>query len=180
MLQKILQRLRARALRLRGIRFDSPPSLAGARPAIVNLGDMSLGRRVALRSFRTPISIHVAAGGKLSIGDDAFVNDGVSIFCAERVDIGAHTKIGNGVTIYDTDFHPATPTDRAMPRPVTIGRNVWIGARAMVLAGTRIGDHSVVAAGAIVRGDVPARSIVAGTPAQVVRSFECADDWVRP
>jgi acetyltransferase-like isoleucine patch superfamily enzyme len=180
MLQKILQRLRAHGLRLRGVRFESVPSLAGARPFIVNHGTLSLGSGVALRSFRSPISIHVARGGKLHIGTGAFVNDGVSIFCAQQVDIGPHTKIGNGVTIYDTDFHPATPEDKTAPRPVTIGRNVWIGARAMVLAGSRIGDHSVIAAGSIVRGDVPARSIAAGTPAQVVRTFECADDWVRP
>jgi acetyltransferase-like isoleucine patch superfamily enzyme len=180
MLQKVLQRIRAHALRLQGVRFDSVPSLAGARPFIVNHGALSLGRGVSLRSFRSPISIHVAHGGKLRIGNGAFVNDGVSIFCAQQVDIGAHTKIGNGVTIYDTDFHPATPDDQAAPRPVTIGRNVWIGARAMVLAGARIGDHAVIAAGSIVRGEVPARSIAAGTPAQVVRTFDCADEWVRP
>lgn len=180
MLQKVLQRIRAHALRLQGVRFDSVPSLAGARPSIVNHGTLSLGRGVSLRSFRSPLRIHVAQGGTLRIGDGTFVNDGVGIFCAQQVDIGAHTKIGDGVTIYDTDFHPATPDDKAAPRPVIIGRNVWIGARSMVLAGARIGDHAVIAAGSIVRGEVPARSIAAGTPAQVVRTFDCADDWVRP
>jgi acetyltransferase-like isoleucine patch superfamily enzyme len=50
----------------------------------------------------------------------------------------------------------------------------------MVLAGSEIGDHAVIAAGAVVRGRVPPRSVVAGSPAKVVRTFECADDWVRP
>jgi len=50
----------------------------------------------------------------------------------------------------------------------------------MVLAGSEIGDHAVIAAGAVVRGRVPPRSVVAGSPAKVVRTFDCADDWVRP
>ena len=56
------------------------------------------------------------------------------------------------------------------PAPVTIGRNVWIGANATILAGVTIGDDAVVAAASVVTKDVPAQAIVVGSPARVVRS----------
>ena len=73
-------------------------------------------------------------------------------------------------------FSPDSPVSQA---PVMIGNNVWIGARAMILAGSRIGDHAVIAANSVVNGDVPARSVAAGAPARVVRTFEAPDNWVR-
>jgi acetyltransferase-like isoleucine patch superfamily enzyme len=53
---------------------------------------------------------------------------------------------------------------------VTIGSNVFIGARAIILKGTHIGDGAVVGAGSVVTGDVPANRIVAGNPARLVDS----------
>ena len=68
--------------------------------------------------------------------------------------------------------HDLAPSRRADMHParVSIGRNVWIGANATILAGVTIGDDAVVAAAAVVTKDVPARSIVVGSPARVVRS----------
>lgn len=56
------------------------------------------------------------------------------------------------------------------PAPVAIGRNVWIGANATILAGVTIGDDAVVAAASVVTKNVPAQAIVVGSPARVVRS----------
>jgi hypothetical protein len=52
-----------------------------------------------------------------------------------------------------------------------LGRNTWVGARAIVLKGTTIGDDSVVGSGSVVRGEVPAGVVVAGNPAVVVKTF---------
>jgi maltose O-acetyltransferase len=54
-------------------------------------------------------------------------------------------------------------------RPPRIGRDVWIGARVMLLPGISVGDGAIVAAGAVVTRDVPPRAIVAGVPARVLR-----------
>ncbi len=51
---------------------------------------------------------------------------------------------------------------------VTIGRDVWLGYGAVVLAGVTIGDGAIIGAGAVVREDVPENAIVAGNPARVV------------
>ena len=56
-------------------------------------------------------------------------------------------------------------------RPVRIGARVFVGARAMILKGSSIGDDAVVGAGAVVAGDIPAKAVVIGNPARVVDSL---------
>jgi acetyltransferase-like isoleucine patch superfamily enzyme len=65
---------------------------------------------------------------------------------------------------------PARRRRQVTAAPIVIGRNVWIGAGATVLQGVTIGDDAVVAAGAVVTGDVPPAVLVAGVPARTVRS----------
>lgn len=66
--------------------------------------------------------------------------------------------------------HSWTDRESLLPyKPVTIGNDVWIGTRAMVLGGVTIGDGAVIGAGAIVTKDVPPFAIVAGVPARIVR-----------
>lgn len=180
LLRSLVRLGRRLRFRLRGHRFPHVPGVMGRWPYLAGNGTLTLGPRVIFRSIRTQIRLEVAANAELNVGADVFINDGVNIYAARSVTIGADTLVGDWAMIYDTDFHPVSPDQPPVVAPVTIGRNVWIGARAMVLAGSSIGDHSVIAAGCIVRGHVPPRSIVAGSPARVVRSFECPDDWVRP
>ena len=77
--------------------------------------------------------------------------------------------------IIDTDFHQQTPsgewgTDpKAVSLPVVIGRDCFIGARAIILKGVTIGDHAVVGAGAVVSRDVKPNTVVVGNPAAVTR-----------
>ncbi|MGO2048604.1 MAG: DapH/DapD/GlmU-related protein, partial [Brachybacterium tyrofermentans] len=61
------------------------------------------------------------------------------------------------------DLHPA---------PVTIGNNVWIGANVTILPGVTIGDDAVIAAASVVTKDVPAKALVVGSPARVIRTVE--------
>jgi len=76
--------------------------------------------------------------------------------------------------IFDNDFHSpvgdwnwgnAAPDN---PKPVIIGRGVFIGARAIILKGVTIGDRAIVGAGAVVSKDVPARHVAVGNPARVL------------
>jgi maltose O-acetyltransferase len=62
---------------------------------------------------------------------------------------------------------------------VVIGDRVFVGAGAIILPGTRIGNDSVVGAGAVVRGDIPAGSMVVGNPAKVVSDVESVTEWHR-
>ena len=62
---------------------------------------------------------------------------------------------------------------------VVIGDRVFVGAGAIILPGTRIGDDSVIAAGAVVRGDIPPWSMVVGNPAKVVSDVKSVAEWHR-
>ena len=62
-------------------------------------------------------------------------------------------------------------TDWGVSKPIVIEDDVWIGTNATVLAGVRIGSHSVIAAGAVVTHDIPPHSLAAGVPAQVKRKI---------
>jgi len=152
----------------------------GTRPDISNRGSFHLGKGVYFRSFRTKTRIDVFKGATLTIGDGCYINDGVNICCSTGITIGPNTKIADWVVLYDTDFHPVEPSEPVRSECIILGKNVWIGARAMILPGSIIGDHSIIAAGSIVRGHIPPRSIAAGIPARMIKTFTCEDDWIRP
>src|SRR3546814_12353786 len=63
-------------------------------------------------------------------------------------------------------------------QPVSIGSGSWIGHRAMILPGSRIGRNVVVGAGSVVRGEIPDHAVVAGIPARVLRTFDPGVGWV--
>jgi maltose O-acetyltransferase len=149
------------------------------RPRIHNKGTLEIGERVRFVSTLVPIEIGVSPGAKLSIGDRCYVNYGVSLGATESVRIGCGAHIGPYVMIMDNDFHRLEPDRRdEMPpaRPVLIGDDVWLGARAIVLPGVTIGDGSVVAAGAVVVRDVPPRTVVGGVPARAIGSVDAPQD----
>jgi acetyltransferase-like isoleucine patch superfamily enzyme len=60
---------------------------------------------------------------------------------------------------------------RPKPEPVVLGDDVWIGTRAIILAGVKIGSSSVIAAGSVVTKDVPPLTVVAGAPEQAIRKL---------
>jgi acetyltransferase-like isoleucine patch superfamily enzyme len=153
--------------------------VTGRRPVIVNRGDMSFADGVHLRSTHIPVCLATARGGKISLGKDTFLNLGVHIYAAESVEIGADCLIGDNAVIQDSDFHQVSEGDIARIQKIRLGRNVWIGRSAIVMPGVTIGDHAVVAAGAIVTRDVPPRTIVGGNPARAIGEVRCKDDFKR-
>lgn len=119
----------------------------------------------------------LVVAGELQIGRGVGFNRGCYLAALERVVIGADCLFGEGVSIHDEN-HQFGP-DGAGPianrgfrtRPITIGRNVWVGAKATILQGVAIGDNAVIGAHSVVTGDVPANSVAVGIPARVVRTF---------
>ncbi|PNI09123.1 acetyltransferase [Arthrobacter sp. AFG7.2] len=111
-------------------------------------------------------------GKNITLGKRIFINSGCKFQDQGGVVIGDDCLIGHN-TVIATLNHDLAPKRRAdmHPAPVVIGRNVWIGSNATILPGVTIGDDAVVAAASVVTKDVPARSIVVGSPARVVRSL---------
>ena len=156
-------------LRLRSVDVVGPHARTLGRPRIENLGRMELGRDILLRSVNVPVELCTGPEGVLRIGDGTRLNYGVSIAAQKEVSIGHRTRIGPYVMIVDSDFHdPYDRSRRPEGRPVIIEDDVWIGAKASVLRGVRVGRGAVVGTGAVVTRDVEPFSIVAGVPARVV------------
>jgi acetyltransferase-like isoleucine patch superfamily enzyme len=118
--------------------------------------------------------------GEIEIGNFCAIV-GAIVSCDSRVVIGDYTFIAHQVVI--ADRHAATPPaevsagsfvvrDWNDESSISIGTNAWIGARAVLLAGARIGDGAIVGAASVVNFEVPAYSIVAGNPARVVSKVQ--------
>src|SRR5699024_3802280 len=110
-------------------------------------------------------------GRNIRLGQHVFSNSGCRFQDQGGIRIGDDTLIGHNTVLATLD-HDVNPVRRAdmHPAPITIGRNVWIGANATVLKGVTIGEDAVVAAGSVVVEDVPEGAVVVGSPARVVRS----------
>ncbi len=113
---------------------------------------------------------HCEFGKNLTLGRNVFINMGCRFQDTGGITIGDGSLIGHGCTL-TTLNHAVDPDRRAdmTPAPITIGRNVWLGASVTVVPGVTIGDGSIVGAGAVVTKDVPADTIVAGVPARTIR-----------
>jgi len=107
--------------------------------------------------------------GRLVLGEDVQLNAGARVDYSGNVWIGQGSLISSGTAIY-SHSHGYDPRSAPIFLEKRIGRNVWIGAGAILTENVRlVGDNSMIAAGAIVTKDVPPNAIVAGNPARVVR-----------
>lgn len=134
-----------------------------------------------------------AHGGRIVIGDWCYVGEGARLWSGAEIVVGDRVLISHGVQVMDNLTHPLDasarhqqfrtifksghPTDLDLEdRPVRIHDDAWLGACCIVLRGVTIGEGAVVAAGAVVTKDVAPYTVVAGNPAQVVRTLEKADE----
>ena len=112
--------------------------------------------------------------GRISIGSGTYIGPNCVLFGAGEIEIGESVLISPGVVIASHQ-HTFGQTDALIVEQpveferVVVERDVWIGANATILPGVRVREGSVVAAGAVVTGDVPARTLVAGVPARSIR-----------
>lgn len=165
--------------RIRGI-SSSLVACEGRLPVLYTSGTVQVGGRLIVRCRTARCEIGASKpDAHLQIGRGVFINQGASIVATCLVEIGNDTQIGDFTAVLDTNWHRLEPDRPPRAAPVIIGANVWLGRNVIVLPGSRIGDHSVVAAGSIVKGDLPARVLAAGNPARVIRELKIPDGWRR-
>jgi acetyltransferase-like isoleucine patch superfamily enzyme len=151
----------------------------GQLPVLVGGGKIRIGKRFVVRGRVAPCELTAEGNAQLLIGERVFLNQGVVIAAKESIEIGDDTLIGDFSAIYDSNYHQLDPGHPDKPRPVTIGKNVWLGNGVLVLPGSKIGDHTVVAARSVVKGSLPPCVLAAGNPAVVVRQLEIPEGWRR-
>jgi maltose O-acetyltransferase len=102
------------------------------------------------------------------IGEDSILGEGIVLDGRALLTIGSHVDIASEVMIYNSQHDTESETFQAEDKPVVIEDYVFIGPRAIILPGVRIGKGAVVAAGAVVTKDVAPFAVVGGVPAKII------------
>ena len=146
------------------VRMDTPPYRL-----------FSLGQNSVVESY----SCINNAVGDVIIGDHTRI--GIHNTIIGPVTIGSHVNLAQSITVTALNHNFSDTTRRIdeqgiSTNPVTIETDVWIGANAVILPGVTIGQHAVVAAGAVVTADVPANTVVGGVPARIIKKINTGND----
>jgi len=164
-----------------GLWAISAPRIVRARGSCIQIGaDCKIhnsSRRNIAGVVQKTIIATIRRGARISIGNGVGMS-GVVLVASESSVIGDNVLLGANVKIYDTDFHPIDPLERRADNKeniksakIVIRENVWIGAESILLKGVEIGENSIVGAGSVVTGIVPANCIYAGNPAKFIRAI---------
>lgn len=140
------------------------------RRFVFRLGGVKIGKGSALHTGIRFYSAH-----NIKIGNDSIVGEGTVLDGRDKLTIGDHTDIASEVMIYNSQHDINDPDFKAVSSPVEIGDYVFIGPRAIILPGVKIGRGAVVAAGAVVTKDVPEFIVVGGVPAKEIGERENKD-----
>jgi acetyltransferase-like isoleucine patch superfamily enzyme len=177
-------------LRRTGIRLAAQLVYLGSG----SLGDDWLGRRLRIALLRL-FGARLAPGasfhggsyftvpGNLIVGAGSFINRNCYFDLEGRLTLGENVTVGHGTTFVTTEHEVGGSAHRcgpSIPRSISVGDGAWLGANCTVLPGVRIGPGAVVAAGAVVRSDVPADWLVAGVPARLIRDLNEGTELSRP
>lgn len=116
---------------------------------------------------------HANFGGKhVHFGKNIYANFNLTLVDDTHIYVGDYTMFGPNVTVA-TAGHPILPELRKEAyqynAAITIGKNCWIGAGAIILPGITIGDNVVIGAGSIVTKDIPSNVVAVGNPCKVLR-----------
>jgi acetyltransferase-like isoleucine patch superfamily enzyme len=161
----------------RGCRFYGRPIVRRPRGSTISMGDgcdlRSWSSSNVLGLANPVVLSTLTSAAELKIGNRVGIS-GATLCAGTRIVIGDDVAIGAGALITDSDHHPiAGPRGRyrnagTKSAPITIESEVFIGARAIILRGVRIGSGAIVGAGAVVSSDVEPNTIVGGNPARPI------------
>jgi acetyltransferase-like isoleucine patch superfamily enzyme len=160
--------------------FIGVPILTKLKNSVIEIGEkclfvsnqnytaLGVAHKVIIRTLRE--------NAQISIGDNVRMS-GTTICSASKITIGDRCVIGADVIIADTDFHSLNPiirssendSDNALSSPVTIGKDVFIGGRSVILKGVTLGNSVIVGAGSVVTKSFESNSIIAGNPAKLIK-----------
>lgn len=157
----------------KGVKIDDHSYIDGLGKNFIKLGDnFSLGAysRLITSTSYSNLGDGIVIGNNVGIGEWAYIGG------AGGVSIGSDTIAGQFLSIHPEN-HVSDQKDKLIRlqgvtrKGITIGKNVWIGAKVTILDGTKIGDGSIVLAGSVVtKGKYPKNSILGGVPAKLIKN----------
>lgn len=170
-------------------RFGTGSMVAFPPTVIFGEGRISIGARTTIGPLASisagmPIHMHERGDPIITIGDRCMLGKGIGIVGHERIDIGDDIWTGHYVYITDQnhgyeDLGLPIGTQMWNNAPVSIGSGSWLGHGCVILPGVDVGEHVVVAAGAVVTESVPPNCVVGGIPARVLRHWD-GTEWTAP
>lgn len=187
-LKVIFRALRPGALLLgRGVRFQFASNIKlgrwvrledGVLLSALGRGNIQLGNQVRIGAYSRLIIATTLGdlGAFIQIGNNVGIGEYAYLGGAGGLNIGNDCIIGQYFSCHPEN-HNFNDTSRPIRlqgvnrKGIQIGNNCWIGAKVTVLDGVTIGEGSVIAAGAVVHKDIPARSVVGGVPARIIKSI---------
>ncbi|UPQ85122.1 sugar O-acetyltransferase [Ignavigranum ruoffiae] len=125
------------------------------------------------QSFSMFPPFYTDCGKHIKIGKNVFINTACMFQDQGGIEIGDGVLIGHNVMMATLN-HSMSAKNRAnmIPKPIKIGNNVWIGAKATICPGVEIGEGAVIAAGAVVTRNVEKHTVVGGVPARLIKRIE--------
>ncbi len=166
-------------LNLKGVKYGKRPLFMLNIPLIRNYGEMIVGNNFRISCYQFKSELYTSKNGKLKIGNNVFINRGVSISANLVIEIGDNCLIGDMVSIQDSNWHEVTQNAGVKTSAIKIGKNVWIGKNTIILPGVTIGDHAVIGTSSIISKNIPAKSLVYQERTTIIKNFICDDDYTR-
>lgn len=168
--------------------FGAGSLVAFPPTVIIGEGRIAIGERTTIGPLASlsagfPSQAHERGDPVITIGDRCMLGKGIGIVGHQRIELGDDIWTGHYVYVTDQnhgyeDLTLPIGTQMWKDAPVAVGDRCWLGHGCVILPGSRIGRHVVVAAGAVVAGiEVPDFSVVAGVPARVVRRYDPDTGW---
>jgi len=109
---------------------------------------------------------------RVSIGDNSSIGERTWVYALDSITIGQNCCIGDEVMLLTGSHDVSSPHFDLVTRPITIGDNVWLATRSIIMGGVKIGEGAVVAAGSVVTKDVAPWIVVGGNPAKQIKKRE--------
>lgn len=161
------------------VSIGGPPLVWGVWNIDISGPNISIGKNVVFtggRGARMNItSIKLGdVEGRVEVGDNVLLMHGIRISSASSIVIGDDCMLANFCYLTDADWHDIHDRTRPIGKsaPIVLEKGAWIGDSAIVCKGVRIGENSIVGAGAVVTKNVPPNVIVAGNPAKIVKKLD--------
>lgn len=173
---------------LYSIIFNANGITIGPRSIIRGSSSITFGDDISVNGDLWLEAVHIYRSQlfkpSVTLGDRLSLSKNVHITCIDDISIGANVLIGSNVYISDHNHGSYTgpgqsnpsdpPADRILVSggPVKIGSNVWIGNNVVIMGPALIGEGTIIAANSFVKGNIPPKVIIAGSPAKIIKRFD--------
>lgn len=121
------------------------------------------------RGVQVMPSVKIWAPWNLTLGDHATVSHGVDLYCVDKIELGAHATVSQRAFLCTASHEIDHPNMPLITAPVKIGDGAWVCAEAYIHPGVTVGADAVAGVRSVVLKDVPARQVVGGNPAKLIR-----------